>query len=129
MSDQHNGLTLAYLGDAWLELKIRTYLIQKGITSVNSLHTQAIRYTSAVGQEKAARVLQDGMLTEEELALFKRGRNAVSNRKAKNADLATYHQSTGLEALLGYLTITGAEARAIEILNIIIKTVEELPAE
>ena len=123
-----NGLALAYLGDALYELEVRKYLLTKKLTKVNDLHTQAIRFTSAVGQAKVMLKLLDGELTETEVEQFKRGRNAVANRKPKNTDLATYHQSTGFEALLGYLYLENLNDRLAEIIQKSIQIIEEIEA-
>jgi len=122
----HNGTTLAYLGDAIYELEIRKYLLTQKLTKVNDLHQQAIRYTSAVGQAKVIEKLLAGILTVEETDFFRRGRNAQSSRKPKNTDLGTYHQSTGFEALLGFLYLDGQHKRLAEIIATSIRTIEEL---
>jgi ribonuclease-3 family protein len=124
--EQHNGLSLAYVGDAVLELFVRHHLIAKGFTKVGDLHKHAIKYTSAIGQAKVAFRLQDGLLSEEEMSVFKRGRNATSNRKPKNTELSTYHQSTGLEALIGYLYLQNNQIRLDEIFQQFVKVIEEL---
>ena len=120
-----NGLALAYLGDALYELEVRKYLLTKKLTKVNDLHQQAIRFTSATGQAKVMLKLLDGILNEIEIEQFKRGRNATANRKPKNTDLATYHQSTGFEALLGYLYLENQWDRLAEIIQMSIQVIEE----
>jgi len=117
---QYNGVTLAYIGDAVYELYIRETLIKNGLTKVDSLHQEAIKYTSANGQKAALDVIYES-LTEGEISIFKRGRNASSMRKARNADLSVYKQATGFEALIGYLHITQNFERLHEIMSIIIK--------
>lgn len=121
-----NGLALAYLGDALYELEVRKYLLTKKLTKVNDLHQQAIRYTSATGQAKVMEKLLDGELSEIEIEQFKRGRNAVANRKPKNTNLATYHQSTGFEALLGYLYLENRTDRLAEVIQKSIQIIEEI---
>lgn len=116
---QYNGVTLAYIGDAIYEVHIRETLIKKGITKVDSLHREAIKYTSAKGQQKALDKIYDS-LTEEEIAVFKRGRNSNSERKPKNTDLSIYKQATGFEALLGYLYLSKSKERLQEILDTIV---------
>ncbi len=123
---QLSGLPLAYIGDAYYELQIRTYLIQKGITSVNDLHKQAIRFTSAIGQDKIIKYLLDEILVESEIAVFKRGRNATSTHKPKNADLTSYRFSTGFESLIGFLYIENQLERANELIRLSIQFIEEL---
>jgi len=121
-----NGLALAYLGDALYELEVRKYLLTKKLTKVNDLHQQAIRFTSATGQAKVIDQLLTGELSEIEIEQYKRGRNAVANRKPKNTNLATYHQSTGFEALLGYLYLENLLDRLTEIIQKSIQIIEEI---
>lgn len=123
--NQHSGLTLAYLGDAYYEVEIRTYLISKGMTNVNQLHQQAIKYTSAVGQAKAVLRLLEQDLTEEEVSVYKRGRNATSTRKPKNTALNIYQFATGFEALIGFLVIEKQQERLNEIIQKSIALIEE----
>jgi mini-ribonuclease III len=98
-----NGLTLAYIGDAYYELFIRRYLIDKKITNVNQLHKTAIKYTQGESQSKIVMAfIEYNELDEDELSLYKRGRNA-SGPGRKNTDAKTYHQATGFESLIGGL--------------------------
>lgn len=98
-----NGLTLAYIGDAYYELVIRNYLIDNGNTNVKILHNKAIKYTSAIAQSKVIKELLDSnYLKEDEIASYKRGRNNSTTGR-KNVDPKTYIESTGFEALIGYL--------------------------
>ena len=124
---QQSGLTLAYLGDAYYELQIRTHLIQKGYTKVNDLHKMAIAFTSATGQAKTIYKLLDDFLSEEEIAVYKRGRNATSTHKPKNADLEQYRQATGFEALIGFLLLEEKIERLNQIILKSISIIEELP--
>lgn len=121
----HNGLALAYLGDAVWELRIRDYLMGKGLTKVNDLHKNAIRFTCASGEAKAMDGLLEGFLTEDEINVFKRGRNAESTRKPQSVDLGTYHKSTGFEALIGNLFLEKAFERLDEIVSRSIRYLEE----
>ncbi len=118
--NQLNGLTLAYLGDSIYEVYIRETLLKKGYTKVEKLHNEAIKYTSAKGQKEALDKIRN-VLTELEMNIFKRGRNANSDRKPKNTNLATYKQSTGFEALIGFLYLNSKKERLEELLRIIIK--------
>ncbi len=118
--NQLNGLTLAYLGDSIYEVYIRESLLEKGYTKVEKLHNEAIKYTSAKGQKEALDKIF-GVLTESEIQVFKRGRNANSDRKPKNTNLATYKQATGFEALIGFLYLDNKKARLEELIQIIIK--------
>ena len=118
--NQLNGLTLAYLGDAIYEVYIREFLLEKGYTKVDKLHKEAILFTSAKGQKKALDKIYDA-LTENEVSIFKRGRNANTDRKPRNTDLATYKQATGFEALIGFLYLDNQKERLEELMQIIIK--------
>ncbi len=96
-----NGLTLAYLGDSYYELSVRTHLINQKWTDVNDLHKLAIKFTSGTAQAQIMDyLLDDNLLFEEEIDLFKRGRNA-SGRGRGNMDPQTYAKATGFEALIG----------------------------
>ena len=117
---QLNGVTLAYIGDAIYEVLIREMLIKKGIQKVDNLHKEAIKYTSAVGQNKAVLIIKD-QLTDEEFAIFKRGRNASGDRKARNASVIEYRQATGLEALFGFLYLDKRFDRIYALLEGIMK--------
>ena len=114
--NQLNGNTLAYLGDSVYEQVVREHLINKGVTKVDELHKQAICYTSATGQMKAFEIIES-ILDEEEIAVFKRGRNSESTRKPKNASLATYQKATGFEALIGYLYLEKKHERLDSLLS------------
>lgn len=109
MIDVHliNGIALAFEGDAVYSMYIRRYLIFKGLTKPNHLHREASRYVSAKAQANLiVKMLEEELLTPEEVAIYKRGRNAHSYTKAKNTDVVTYRMSTGFEAVMGYLHMT-----------------------
>ncbi len=116
-----NVLALAYVGDSVYEIYIRKYLFLKGIEKVNELQKEATLYVSAKGQSKYLRnMLDNQFLTQEEIELVHRARNHKSHASPKNTDVATYHDATGLEALIGYLFLSGKEDRIEEIMNFII---------
>lgn len=120
-----NGQTLAYLGDAVYEIYIRRHLIKGGVVKPQVLQRDATHYVSAKAQAGLITKLQEEkMLTDEELAAFKRGRNAKSHTKAKNTSLKTYQLSTGFEAVWGYLDLAGKDERVKELTEWCIKTVE-----
>ena len=98
----YSPLTLAYIGDGVYELVIRTILVKKGNCPVNQLHKHASSLVKAGAQSKMMETLEP-ILTEEELAVYKRGRNAHSPTMAKHATMADYRRATGFEALMGYL--------------------------
>lgn len=97
-----NGSNLAYLGDAYYELQIRTYLIEKGITKSNELRKYANNYVSAHAHAKICKHIYN-LLTIEEVEIFKRGRNNFSKAHRKNMNLGEYAVSSGIEAVIGYL--------------------------
>ena len=119
-----NGANLAYIGDAYYELRIRKYLIDKEITNQNKLHKLATKYVSASGHYKIMNNLFD-LLTEEELAIYKRGRNFKSNSRRKNTKQDEYLASSGFESLIGYLYLNEDFARLDEIIGLAIKIIED----
>jgi ribonuclease-3 family protein len=121
----HNGLTLAYIGDAVYELKIRDYLIESGLTKVSDLHDTCIKYTQATSQALCAIDLIESFYSEKEIAIFKRGRNQSASHKPKNTDIQTYNQSTGFEAVIGYLHLDEDQERLNQIIDQSIKIVNE----
>ena len=98
----YSPLTLAYMGDAIYDVIIRTVVVERANRPANDLHKNTIQYVKAQTQAALIEILQD-LLSEEEEAVYKRGRNAKSYHTAKNASIADYRKATGLEALLGYL--------------------------
>ncbi|WEV45490.1 Mini-ribonuclease 3 [Streptococcaceae bacterium ESL0687] len=120
-----NGIALAYAGDAIYEVYVRDYLIHQGLTKPNRLHKSATKFVSAKAQAwLISQMEEENLLTEEEWTYFKRGRNANSKTKAKNADILTYRVSTGFEAVLGYLHLTGQDIRLTEVIDWCINRVE-----
>lgn len=117
-----NGLTLAYLGDAVYELEIRDYLVSKGITKINSLHKEAVKFTNAKSQSSAVMALLDD-LTESEVSAFKKGRNSNAKQAKKTASMIEYKQATGLESLVGYLYLSDVD-RMKEVVKKIIEIIE-----
>lgn len=111
------ALVLAYVGDAVYELFVRSYLVQRGITRVKRLHGETVKYVHAAAQAKLVRELE-GLLTEEEAAVLRRGRNAKSAHTPRSAAVLDYRQSTAFECLIGYLYLKGDIARLEEILAI-----------
>lgn len=117
-----NVLVLAYLGDAIYENYVRKYLINKGISNVNDLQTESIKYVSAKSQAKYLKVLMDNnFFMDDEISIIKRARNYKTTSHPKNCDIITYKYATGLEALIGYLDLTKSNERINEIMNFILK--------
>ena len=112
----YSPLTLAFIGDSIYDLIIRTMVVESGNAPVNKLHHRASRLVQASAQADLYHRIKDG-LTEEELAVFKRGRNAKSHTSAKNAGVLEYRTATGLEALFGYLYLTDRLDRLMELLQ------------
>lgn len=107
---QINPIVLAFVGDAVYTLCVRTRLALSSGEKTGALNRRASERVSAHGQSEAlARILP--MLTEEEAEIYRRGRNAKKPSKSKNATVAEYVRSTGFEALLGYLYLTGQTER------------------
>lgn len=110
------SLALAYMGDAIYETYIRHHLLQKGAVKPNLLHKEATYFVSAKAQSKVIHfLLENEKLTEEELAVVRRGRNAKSGTVPKNTDVQTYRYGTAFEALMGYLYLAGRKQRLEEI--------------
>ncbi|MCY7135276.1 Mini-ribonuclease 3 [Streptococcus gordonii] len=125
-----NGIALAFEGDAVYSMYIRRHLIFQGLTKPNQLHREATKYVSAKAQANLiSLMLEEGILTEKEEDIYKRGRNANSHTKAKNADIVTYRMSTGFEAVMGYLHMTEEIERLEELIDWCIKRVEEAAHE
>lgn len=116
---QLSPLNLAFIGDAVYEILVRETLVCSANRPVNDLHRESVKYVSAQAQTAAYEKIQN-MLTEEETAQFKRGRNAKVGHSPKSATDAQYHTATGMEALFGYLYLTGQVQRAKELFKIII---------
>lgn len=114
-------LTLAFIGDSVYEMFIRTKILSMGNRPANELHKIAVGYVKAKAQAQAAHKILD-LLTDQELQIYKRGRNTNIHTVPKNADMADYRHATALEALVGYLYIKGEEDRLEEILNLAFDT-------
>lgn len=125
--DQLNGLALAYMGDAVYEQAVREHLLRSGRVKPNTLHRQATTFVSAKAQAMVLkRLTEEGFLTEEELAVMRRGRNAKSGSVPKNTDVQTYNFSTAFEAVLGWLYLKERQERTKEVIRYAIEIVEEL---
>ncbi|MBE6717201.1 MAG: ribonuclease III [Ruminococcaceae bacterium] len=119
-----SGLSLAFIGDAVYELLIRRYILSKGEAKVSTLHKEAVKLVNADYQADMTEILMP-LLTEEEISVFKRGRNAHSAHTPKNKSEAQYHKSTGFEALIGYLYLKKDTVRLNEIFSVILLQGEE----
>ena len=112
----YSPLTFAYIGDAIYELVIRTMIVDEANRSANDLHKMSSEYAKASTQAKLAEILMEDF-DEEELAVFKRGRNTKINSKAKTASFNDYKKATGFEAVMGYLYLEGKTERMIELIK------------
>ena len=112
----YSPLTLAFLGDCVFDLIIRTVIVERGNRAAESLHKKKSAIVKAQTQAKMVEMILD-FLSEEELTVSKRGRNAKSYSTAKNASVTDYRKATGLEALLGYLYLQNKEERIIELVK------------
>ncbi len=112
-----NPLQLALIGDGVFEVFIRNYILTQNTgLSANKIHVRAIGYVKAKSQAKIMYNIED-MLEQDELTVYKRGRNAKSATVPKNADVRDYRMATGFEALVGYLYLIGNKERLEVILN------------
>ncbi|HWI54444.1 MAG TPA: ribonuclease III domain-containing protein [Desulfobacteria bacterium] len=116
------ALVLAYLGDAVYELHVRRYLISCGITKVNSLHKRAVKFVNASTQARVLHTISE-TLSETEMSVVKRGRNAKSGSVPKNTSISEYRHGTAFECLIGYLSLSGREDRIAEIFKIALEIV------
>ena len=107
-------LLLAFIGDSVYDICIRTALVKQGNRQVQKVHARATDFVSARAQSEAIKRLKS-VLTEEEVNVFKRGRNAKFHTKAKNASTVEYKAATGFEAVFGYLFLKGDMERILEL--------------
>ena len=116
--NQMNMLALAHVGDAVYELLVRSMLCSAKNAPVMQLHRLTVQRVRAEAQAEAVGKLLP-LLTEEELAVYKRGRNTKVNSAPHHADIAQYHAATGLEALFGWLYLQGKTERIGELFTAI----------
>lgn len=120
---QLSPLTLAFVGDSVFDLFVRERLVCLANRPVNRLHSLAVSQVKAAAQAKAAKEIIE-KLSEKELSVLKRGRNAHTNHKAKNASESDYHYATGLEALFGFLYLNDETERLKELFELTLQTIE-----
>ena len=112
---EYSPLVLAYIGDDVYDLIVRTVLVKNRNMQVNKLHRQASKQVKASAQAEVVDKIKP-LLTQEEVQIYKRGRNAHSYTKAKNATTMDYRKATGLEALMGYLYLKKDIKRIIDLI-------------
>ena len=110
----YSTASLAYLGDCVLELCVRQHLVRSGVSSSASLNRKALDYVRATAQANAMKNILP-VLTEEEDAVFRRGRNVGHTNTPKSATVAEYRAATGMEALFGWLHLAGRRERIDEL--------------
>lgn len=114
---QYSPLALAFLGDSVYEVMVREQLLLEANQPAARLHEKKVQLVCAEFQARAFDRIQR-FLMEEELAVFKRGKNA-NNTVPRHVTAQDYHKATGLEALFGYLHLIGAEQRLTELFSMI----------
>lgn len=108
----YNATALAFIGDAWMSLQVRLYMLEKGYQNPNILQRKCSAWVCAKAQAKMLHILQEqDFFNEDEEMIIARGRNATIKTKAKNADVMTYRYATAFEALIGYLYLYQKEER------------------
>ena len=113
-------LVLAYIGDAVFELMVRGYVLKDGNAPVNKLNKKSRNIVNAGSQSEMYEKLKD-VLTETEMAVMKRGRNAKSFTTAKNQSVSDYRRATGVEAIFGYVYLSGNLERLKELFKICVE--------
>ncbi len=121
---QVSTAALAYLGDSVWELFVRQMLVEKGISDSRTLNVEALKYVTASAQAVAVKNILDA-LSDEEDAVYRRGRNIGHTNVPKRATVMEYRMATGLEALFGYLHLTGRSARIKELFVLAFREGEE----
>ena len=124
----YSPLVLAYIGDCVYNLIIKSMVINAGNRQVQKLHQATSRYVQASAQSFMMRAMQE-QLTEEEHAVYKRGRNAKSISPAKNQSITDYRRATGFEALIGYLYLNKQYERLLALIKIGLDSLEENQGE
>jgi ribonuclease-3 family protein len=120
----YSPLALAYLGDTVFDLIFRTIVVSQHNMAANKYHKKVCNYVSAVAQSEMVELLMDE-LTQEEMEIYKRGRNSKPYSKAKNASAMEYQRATGLECLVGYLYLSGQMERLLQLVQMAMERLEE----
>lgn len=116
--NSYSPLSLAFIGDCVFDLVVKTVVVERANRSANVLHRKTSALVRAQSQSRmAAFFLDNDILTEEELAIYKRGRNAKSPTTAKNASVGDYRRATGVEALIGYLYLKNRTDRLVDLIK------------
>ncbi|MCI8665910.1 MAG: ribonuclease III [Dorea sp.] len=121
---EYSPLALAYIGDAVFDLIIRSLVLNEGNRQVQKLHKRTSAIVQASSQARMITALNDE-LSQEEHAVYKRGRNAKSLSPAKNQSVSDYHKATGFEALIGYLYLKKEWKRMLELIKAGLEILQE----
>lgn len=121
----YSPLTLAYIGDAVYDVIIRTVVVERSNRPANELHKRTSSFVKAQTQAEMIEALRP-LLSEEEEAVYKRGRNAKSYTSAKNASIGDYRKATGFEALIGYLYLQDKTERVLELVKTGLETIDKI---
>lgn len=113
-ASQYSPLSLAYIGDSVIDLMVKNHFVVSSNKQTYKYHKEVTAIVKAVNQAKFVDSIMDE-LSPEELDIYKRGRNATTHSKAKNATMSEYRKATGLEALFGYLYLVGDNKRISEL--------------
>lgn len=124
----YSPLTLAYIGDGIYEIIVRTVIVDEANRQVNKIHKAASNLVKAETQAKMIHYIMDD-LTEEEVKIYKRGRNAKAVTRAKNASMSDYRTATGFEALMGWLYLTKQSERMMKLIKKCLILIREEPNE
>ena len=124
----YSPLALAYIGDAVYELAVRSFIMNHGNIQVNKMHKKAASLVKAEAQANLYKLLEED-LSEEEKAVYRRGRNAKSGTMAKHATMRDYRMATGFEALMGYLYLTENFERMAQLLGLGFEKLGEIKQE
>jgi len=124
-SDIHSlsPLNLAFVGDSVYDLLVRQHLVTLANRPVKELNSMKVTLVNCKSQAESMKAIID-YLTEDELDVYKRGRNVKVNTASKHSSIADYHAATGLEALFGYLYLSGNTERIKELFLLILKSSE-----
>ena len=120
----YNPLTLAFIGDSVYETIVRTMVVSKGNKSVNALAKDKNKMVNAKTQSRIAEILTE-YYTEEEADIYRRGKNAKTANHSKSAAYSEYHRATGLEAVFGYLYLTGKLDRCLELFKTALEKLDD----
>lgn len=120
-----NGANLAFIGDAYYELIIREHCLNKGMTNQKKLHSMCVKYVSAKAHAQIVkRMMLENFFSDNELSIYKRGRNHNYHSTRKNLDIDEYCASSGFEAVIGYYYLEKDFQRLDEIIRFAIETIE-----